>query len=106
MNWKGLYGEEAFLLRPPIYESDYQAMREAKKLDFTALETRSRDYARQKAEAAGDNYEAMLAAAEEMRVRWIHPPSTGFNRSGCLTPPFRCIDGRSRGLHAVYLMRC
>ena len=32
INWKQIYGDDAFRLKQPIYESDYQKLREAKKV--------------------------------------------------------------------------
>jgi len=45
VNWKQIYGEETFILKPPIYESDLMAKRKAKQFDLEALEKRAREYA-------------------------------------------------------------
>lgn len=43
VNWKQIYGEEAFILRPPIYESQLRERRQLRTVDEADL--------RQKAEA-------------------------------------------------------
>lgn len=46
INWKGIYGEEAFILREPLYHSDYVRMAEEKKVDLQDLEARATEYAK------------------------------------------------------------
>ena len=46
INWKGIYGEDAFKLRDPLYHSDYSRIAQEKKVDLTALEARARQYAK------------------------------------------------------------
>jgi hypothetical protein len=45
VNWKQIYGEDAFVLRPPIYESDLREKRRAKQFDAADIEKRAREYA-------------------------------------------------------------
>lgn len=46
INWKGIYGEEAFILKEPLYHSDYARMAEEKKVDLQDLEARATEYAK------------------------------------------------------------
>lgn len=46
INWKQIYGDEAFRLKKPIYESDYQALKKSKQVDLVDLEKRARQYAK------------------------------------------------------------
>jgi hypothetical protein len=46
INWKQIYGDDAFRLKRPIYESDYQALKKAKQVDLVDLEKRARQYAK------------------------------------------------------------
>ena len=46
INWKGIYGEEAFILKEPLYHSDYTRMAEEKKVDLQDLEARATEYAK------------------------------------------------------------
>jgi len=49
INWKQIYGDDAFRLKKPIYESDYQALRKTKQVDVEDLEKRARQYAKVRA---------------------------------------------------------
>jgi hypothetical protein len=76
VNWRSLYGEGEFILRPPYYwgqEIDKRAARAAK-LDPAALEKRAAEWARERAAAAGLDYEAMVKEAEEMRAAPVRLP--------------------------------
>lgn len=46
INWRQIYGEDAFRIKPPIYWSDIVKRQEAKEVDFEDLEQRARHYAR------------------------------------------------------------
>lgn len=46
INWKGIYGEDAFVLKEPLYHSDYSRIAKEKQVDLTALEARARQYAK------------------------------------------------------------
>ena len=63
VNWKEIYGEDAFVLKPPVYESALIARRKAKEIDFAAIEARAREYAakRQEAIARGEDPDALAA---------------------------------------------
>lgn len=45
VNWRQLYGEDAFRLKEPLYESDLLKMRKAKEVDLDALTKRAKEYA-------------------------------------------------------------
>lgn len=45
INWRQIYGDDAFRLKTPLYESDYQQMRKEKEIDFEALAKRAKEYA-------------------------------------------------------------
>ena len=46
INWKGIYGEEAFILKEPLYHSDYERIAQEKKVDLEDLAARAAEYAR------------------------------------------------------------
>lgn len=46
INWKSIYGDDAFRLKIPLYESDYVRIKKEKEIDFKALEERAREYAK------------------------------------------------------------
>lgn len=41
-----MYGENAFVMRPAVFQSDIEAAQKAKQMDFEDLEKRARDYAK------------------------------------------------------------
>lgn len=45
VNWKQIYGEEAFLLRQPIYESSLREKRRAKQFNLEDIEKKAREFA-------------------------------------------------------------
>ena len=46
INWKQIYGEEAFRLKAPLYESDFERLRKVKQVDFDDLSKRAKEYAK------------------------------------------------------------
>jgi hypothetical protein len=46
VNWKGIYGEDAFILRPPIYESQLRQKRALRSVDEEGLAARAEAYAK------------------------------------------------------------
>ena len=46
INWKQIYGEEAFRLKAPLYESDFERLRKVKQVDFDDLAKRATEYAK------------------------------------------------------------
>lgn len=46
VNWKGVYGEDAFVLRPPVYESQLRERRQYKTVDADKLAARAQEYAK------------------------------------------------------------
>ncbi len=46
INWRQIYGDEAFRLKEPIYPSDIYRMMKEKKVDFTALEKQAQEWAK------------------------------------------------------------
>lgn len=46
INWKGIYGDDAFVLKEPLYHSDYSRIAKEKQVDLTALEARAQQYAK------------------------------------------------------------
>jgi len=45
VNWKGIYGEDAFILRPPVYESMLRERRQYKTVDADQLAKKAEEYA-------------------------------------------------------------
>lgn len=46
VNWKGIYGEDAFILRPPVYESQLRERRKLKEVNEDALRKQAEEYAK------------------------------------------------------------
>jgi hypothetical protein len=46
INWRQIYGDDAFRLKTPIYPSDEDKLRKAKEVDIVALEKRAREWAK------------------------------------------------------------
>jgi hypothetical protein len=46
VNWKQIYGEDAFILRPPIYESQLRERRKLRTVDEADLRQRAEAYAK------------------------------------------------------------
>lgn len=46
MNWRQIYGDNAFILRPPMYWSEELAAKKARQVDVAALEKRAREFAK------------------------------------------------------------
>lgn len=46
VNWKAIYGEDAFMLRPPIYESQLRERRKLKQVDEADLVKRAEQFAK------------------------------------------------------------
>mmetsp|Transcript_7048 Transcript_7048/g.20623 ORF Transcript_7048/g.20623 Transcript_7048/m.20623 type:complete len:183 (+) Transcript_7048:333-881(+) len=66
INWKQIYGEEAFRLKSPVYESDYVKLRKGKEVDLEDLGKRAQQYAKMRAESLGIDYSAMKEKAAAM----------------------------------------
>lgn len=66
INWKQIYGEEAFRLKQPIYASEYDQMAKAKQINYEDLTKRAMEYAKLKAGTAGLDYDAMTERARGM----------------------------------------
>lgn len=45
INWRALYGEEAFRLAPPLYESELQRIRAEKEVDLKDLAEKAKQFA-------------------------------------------------------------
>ncbi|KAK9904994.1 hypothetical protein WJX75_007364 [Coccomyxa subellipsoidea] len=52
INWRQIYGDEAFRLKEPIYPSDIYRMTKEKEVDFTDLEKRAQEWAKTHANGA------------------------------------------------------
>jgi hypothetical protein len=46
VNWKGIYGEDAFVLRPPVYESQLRERRRLRTCDEDAVRKAAEQYAK------------------------------------------------------------
>jgi hypothetical protein len=58
VNWKNMYGAEAFLLRPPLFWSQIQAVQKSKHINFEELEKSAREYATTSAAGSGRGAQA------------------------------------------------
>ncbi|PRW58093.1 E3 ubiquitin- ligase Su(dx)-like [Chlorella sorokiniana] len=50
VNWRAMYGENAFTIRPAVFQSDIDKAKKAKQVNFDDLERRARDYAKMRLE--------------------------------------------------------
>ncbi|MEW5308930.1 MAG: hypothetical protein WDW38_000850 [Sanguina aurantia] len=66
INWRQLYGDDAFVLKEPIYYSDILAQKKKKIVDFEALAKRAEEYAQAQAAVHGLSYADIAAKAEEL----------------------------------------
>lgn len=66
INWKQIYGEDSFILKPPIYSSEYDALTKKKAVDVGDLEKRAREYAKMRSQSMGIDYNDMTKRAQEM----------------------------------------
>ena len=46
VNWQQMYGEDVFKLKKAVFQSDIDALKKAKEINFTELEKRAKDYAK------------------------------------------------------------
>ncbi|GLI58977.1 hypothetical protein VaNZ11_000797 [Volvox africanus] len=67
INWRQIYGDEAFIMRQPIFYSDIQERIKFKEDGMMDLEARAQAFARGKAEEVGLNWAEIAAKAEELR---------------------------------------
>eukprot|EP01025_Chloroclados_australasicus_P059248 TRINITY_DN7481_c3_g1_i2.p3 TRINITY_DN7481_c3_g1~~TRINITY_DN7481_c3_g1_i2.p3 ORF type:complete len:297 (+),score=48.58 TRINITY_DN7481_c3_g1_i2:123-1013(+) len=65
IRWKDIYGEDAFIIRPPLYWSEIQEKRKRKKVDMQDLEKRAREFAQQTATTLGLDYNKMMQEAAQ-----------------------------------------
>lgn len=64
VNWKAIYGEDAFILRRPIYESQLREKRRLRTVDEADLQQRAQAYAKGAAAQQGLNWDDIVRAAE------------------------------------------
>lgn len=64
VNWKGIYGENAFVLRPPVYESDLRERRRLRTCDEDAVRKAAEQYAKSLAAQQGISWDEVKRAAE------------------------------------------
>ncbi|KXZ56051.1 hypothetical protein GPECTOR_2g1603 [Gonium pectorale] len=67
INWRQIYGDEAFILRQPIYYSDIVQRQKYKEDNMKDLEERAQAYAKAKAAELGLSWDEIVAKAEELR---------------------------------------
>ena len=44
VNWRRLYGDDAFRLKPPVYTSDEDRAKKSREVDFKALEEKAKEW--------------------------------------------------------------
>jgi hypothetical protein len=63
--WREVFGDEAFVVRKPVFWTEVLAKRAAKVVNHAELEASAKAYARQQCEAQGRNYdESIIPVAE------------------------------------------
>lgn len=80
VNWRAMYGENAFVMRPAVFQSDIEAAQKAKQMDFEDLEKRARDYAKMREEGGAPPQLAppqgqQSAAAQQPAAAHAAPPN-------------------------------
>jgi hypothetical protein len=73
VDWRAMYGPEAFILRPPVFHSDIEAAKRAKQIDYAELEKKAREWAAARAAAAaapGAGATGGAAAADALLPGW------------------------------------
>eukprot|EP00200_Dunaliella_tertiolecta_P006342 CAMPEP_0202357822 /NCGR_PEP_ID=MMETSP1126-20121109/11698_1 /ASSEMBLY_ACC=CAM_ASM_000457 /TAXON_ID=3047 /ORGANISM="Dunaliella tertiolecta, Strain CCMP1320" /LENGTH=147 /DNA_ID=CAMNT_0048950785 /DNA_START=35 /DNA_END=475 /DNA_ORIENTATION=+ len=66
VNWRQIYGDNAFILRPPVYWSEELAAKKARQPDAGILEKQAREYAKTMAEQLKLDYDEMMKKAESL----------------------------------------
>lgn len=80
INWKQIYGEDAFILKQPIYYSTILEKKKSRRVNISDLEKRAKEYAKMQAEAQGINYEDMSKKAQEMWQEAVANPTAATER--------------------------
>ena len=106
MNWRQIYGDKAFILRPPVYWSEELARKKLKQVDATDLERRAKDFAKVRASCHGRAQICPLPAF--FRPHGL--PSRGLqsvNKTNALScgtltvhPMVACMHAPDGGMHA------
>uniref|UniRef100_A0A7S0Y7Q7 CCHC-type domain-containing protein n=1 Tax=Polytomella parva TaxID=51329 RepID=A0A7S0Y7Q7_9CHLO len=68
VNWRETYGDEAFVLKGPIYYSDILARENSKKKHLENLEGRAKEYAKARAAKEGLNWEDIQSTAARLQA--------------------------------------
>eukprot|EP01023_Acetabularia_acetabulum_P008398 TRINITY_DN1363_c0_g1_i11.p2 TRINITY_DN1363_c0_g1~~TRINITY_DN1363_c0_g1_i11.p2 ORF type:complete len:263 (-),score=50.42 TRINITY_DN1363_c0_g1_i11:356-1144(-) len=63
IRWKDIYGEDAFIIRPPLYWSEIQEKRKRKIIDLVKLENDAKEFAKQTSATLGLDYNKMMQEA-------------------------------------------
>lgn len=66
INWRQIYGDDAFVLKDPLYWSDIKKHLDKKKVDVDDLKKRAEEFAKMKSESMGVDYDGMTKKAQEM----------------------------------------
>lgn len=71
VNWRAMYGENAFTMRRAVFQSELDAIKKSKQVDFSDLEKRAKDYAQMRQETGGP---PPHQAPPQRGSRQAHPP--------------------------------
>jgi hypothetical protein len=79
VNWRSMYGEDAFRMRPTLFQSDIEAAAKSKQIDLVELEKNARAYAKARKEgtlpgAAPNSGPPPAAAAPAAAAPAARPP--------------------------------
>ncbi|KAF8069424.1 GRIK2 [Scenedesmus sp. PABB004] len=74
VNWKAIYGEDTFVLRPPVYESQLRERRKLKTVDAADLTRRAEEFAKAALEKQGKAWEEVQREAEASQTA-VQPPA-------------------------------
>lgn len=74
VNWRSMYPAESFLLRRPVFQSELDAVKKARTIDFDKLEKHAREYAKLKREGkipeANGAAKSTVPPAEDLPPGW------------------------------------
>lgn len=73
VNWRQIYGDNAFIYRPPQYWSEELAIRQSRKVDMADLEKRAREYAK---------VSICLPCAVHDMLPWCHALQPCYEKAG------------------------
>eukprot|EP00879_Flechtneria_rotunda_P002595 GHRR01002796.1.p1 GENE.GHRR01002796.1~~GHRR01002796.1.p1 ORF type:complete len:148 (+),score=30.18 GHRR01002796.1:162-605(+) len=73
VNWKAIYGDDCFILRPPVYESQLRERRKLKQINIMDVTKHAEEYAKAAAARQGLSWDELQRAAAASQTAQIQP---------------------------------